>query len=153
MSTDLDALIYRISRLESRINELEPASVEVVQNDTTLLSPVTGGSQLVILDAPVSLSSGSGGLAWTTQSGSWPANATHVYVCVNQGNGAGNFEVRKDSTATSYFICGAVSANNFSGGTAACAFAKLSSGSTFDWRNLANNSYVLTLAGYLVPVS
>lgn len=137
----------RLLLLEAAIRRrrnIQTSRTNVTNNTTTSL-----GGTLTILDTPITLSSGTGGLSWTTQSGSWPTNATHVYVCVNQGNGAGNFEVRKNSTATGYFICGAVSANNFSGGTAACAFAKLSSGSTFDWRNLANNSYTLTLAGYI----
>lgn len=136
----------RLALLESNARRRRNRQISTNNVNNTTTSP---GGTLTILDTPVTLSSGSGGLAWTTQSGSWPTSATHVYVCVNQGNGAGNFEVRKNSTATGYSICGAVSANNFSGGTAACAFAKLSSGSTFDWRNLANNSYTLTLAGYI----
>jgi hypothetical protein len=154
MSTDLDALIYRISHLESRINELDDTASETTNTTTATQAQVSGSSQLVILSSPITLSSGIGGLGWSTQAaGSWPSNATHVYLSVSLGNGAGNFEVRENSSATGYAICGSVSANNFSGGTAACAFAKLATGSTFDWRNLANNSYTLTLVGYVVPFS
>ena len=133
----------RLALLEANARRNRRASTTNVTNTT-----VTSGT-LTILDTPVTLSTGSGGSSWTTQSGTWPSSATHVYVSVQQGIGAGNFEVRKSSAATGYAICGAVSANNFSGGTAACAFAKLSSSSTFDWRNVANNSYTLTLVGYI----
>jgi hypothetical protein len=155
MSTDLDALIYRISHLESRINELDSVAVEPVQvtNETVTQTTAVRGVELIILDSPVVLSSGSGGSSWTTQSGTWPLNATHVYVSVDQGVGPGAFEVRKDSTATEYAICGALSAAVFSDRTSAAGFAALSGGSTFDWRNVANTAYSLKLVGYLVPVS
>lgn len=134
---------------DERLSLLEANARRNRRASTTNVTTTNTAGTLTILDTPVTLSSGSGGSSWTTQSGSWPSTATHVYVSVTQESGAGNFEVRKSSSATGYAICGAVTANNFSGGTAACAFAKLSSGSTFDWRNVANNSYTLTLVGYI----
>ncbi len=134
---------------DERLSLLEAALRRNRRTTQGNTAPVVSVPALTILDTPVTLSTGSGGSSWTTQSGTWPSSATHVYVSVQQGNGAGNFEVRKSSAATGYAICGAVSANNFSGGTAACGFAKLSGASTFDWRNVANNSYTLTLVGYI----
>jgi hypothetical protein len=134
---------------DERLSLLEAALRRNRRTTQGNTAPAVSVPALTILDTPVTLSTGTGGSSWTTQSGTWPSSATHVYVSVQQGNGAGNFEVRKSSAATGYAICGAVSANNFSGGTAACAFAKLSGASTFDWRNVANNSYTLTLVGYI----
>lgn len=137
----------RIALLEAtaRRRRNSQASTTNVTNSTT----VNNTNNLTILDTPASLSSGTGGSSWTTQSGSWPSTATHVYVSVTQGAGAGDFQLRKSSAATGFSVCGAVTANNFGGGTAACAFVSLASGSTFDWRNIANNAYTLTLVGYI----
>lgn len=134
----------RLSLLESNARRRRNTQTSTTNNTT-----VNNTNTLTILDTPVSLSSGTGGSSWTTQSGSWPSTATHVYVSVTQGDGSGNFELRKSSAATGFAVCGAVTANNFGGGTAACAFVSLATGSTFDWRNVANNAYTLTLVGYI----
>lgn len=136
----------RLALLEANARRRRNTQTSV--NNTTNTTTNIGGT-LTILDTPVLLSSATGGSAWTTQSGSWPASATHVYLSVKQGVGPGEFEVRKNSSATGYPICGALSAAVSSDRTSACAFAALSSGSTFDWRNVANTAYTLTLIGYI----
>lgn len=133
----------RLSLLEANARRNRRLSQSVTNN---VANPSTS---LTILDVPVVLSSGTGGSSWTTQTGTWPSSATHVYLSVKQGVGPGEFEVRKNSSATSYPICGALSAAVASDRTAACAFAALSSSSTFDWRNVANSAYTLTLVGYI----
>lgn len=135
----------RLALLEANARRKRRASVANVTNNTT----TNTDGQLTILDTPVVLSTATGGLAWTTQSGTWPSSATHVYLSVQQGVGPGLFEVRKSSSSTAYAICGALSASVGSDRTVGTGFVALTNSSTFDWRNVANTAYTLTLVGYI----
>lgn len=138
----------RLALLEANARRNRRNAQTSSSNSSNNTTTSTAGS-LTILETPVTLSTGTGGLSWTTQTGSWPNNATHVYLSVQQGTGPGLFEVRRNSSATAYAICGAISASVFTDRTAGTGFAALSSGSTFDWRNVANTAYTLTLVGYI----
>ena len=153
MSTELDALAYRISHLEALVNELqvEPTTQTVA---ATTQAESSGGQSLVIIQTPVTLYAATGYNTWTTVSSSaWPSNATHVYLEARKSPALEDLWVRKDSTCGEYAIVGGISANNVGGETVGCAFAELTTSSTFDFWNDGGGAFVLRVIGYMVPVS
>jgi hypothetical protein len=114
MSTDLDALIYRISHLESRFNELEPAAETVVQNDPVLPSPVTVLASLVTFITPAILTIIDDNTWRSLTVAGVPSNAKALilYIEFNNSTGSGTFknlEVRVASGSDEYKVAGSAS--------------------------------------------
>lgn len=112
MSTDLDALIYRISHLESRINELEIPE-EVATTTTTAMESSSLGL-LVTFIAPATLTMTFDNTWRSLTVAGVPANAKALilYIEFNNSSGSGTFknlEVRLATGASEYKIAGSAS--------------------------------------------
>lgn len=145
-----------LSDLATRIAALEAKSRQIVTpavTNVTTAAATVSVPKLTILTTPVTLASGAGVIAWTTQAlNSWPSNATHVYVeaVINMNNASqGLFQVRTTSAAGGYSVVGILSAGIIGGNTGGCAFAQLSKTSTFDYQNTSGDSWVLRLICYI----